>query len=219
MNQRRPETMSREPGADAYSMILDAIDRGDYAPGARLVETELADRFGVSRTPIREALGRLEIQGIVAHDGRRGMVVSSLDHDQLGELYEVRAVVEGLAARLAARHAAPEEMTILRGLVEEGRGVIDGAVGLRENNRRFHRQMHRASHNRYLNAMLDGMRRSMALLTRVSLEDPGRGAATIDEHDAIVRAIEARDENAADSAARRHVSNAYATRLKMDAAR
>lgn len=208
--------MSRENGADAYRMILDAIDRGDYAPGARLVETELAERFGVSRTPIREALGRLETQGVVAHDGRRGMVVASLDHDQLGELYEVRAVVEGLAARLAARHAAPEEIQLLRRLVEEGRAVAGDPVALRENNTRFHRQIHLASRNRYLNAMLGGVRRSMALLTRASLADPGRGAATVTEHDAIVRAIEARDEEAADAAARRHISNAYATRLRIE---
>ncbi len=211
--------MSREQGADAYTMILDAIDRGDFAPGARLVETELAELFGVSRTPIREALGRLETQGVVAHDGRRGMVVASLDHDQLGELYEVRAVVEGLAARLAARHAAPEEMSILRELVDESRGYADDGAALRENNRRFHRQLHRASHNQYLNAMLDGIRRSMALLTGVSLSDPQRGMETVDEHDAIVRAVEARDEDGADRAARRHISNAYATRLRLEAGR
>ena len=79
--------------------------------------------------------------------------------------------------------------------------------------------MHRASHNRYLNSMLESMRRSMALLTRASLAEPGRGAETVEEHHQIVRAIESRDENAADAAARRHVSNAYATRLRMDAAR
>ena len=78
--------MTRDGAPDAYALILDAIDRGKYPPGARLVETELAERFGVSRTPIREALGRLETQGVVAHDGRRGLVVASLDHNQLGEL-------------------------------------------------------------------------------------------------------------------------------------
>jgi DNA-binding GntR family transcriptional regulator len=211
--------MSRENGADAYNMILAAIDRGDYAPGARLVETELAERFGFSRTPIREALGRLETQGVVAHDGRRGMVVASLDHDQLGELYEVRAVVEGLAARLAARHAAPEEIALLRQIVEESRGYADNPAALRENNTRFHRQIHLASRNRYLNGMLGGVRRSMALLTRASLADPGRGEATVTEHDAIVRAIEARDEDTADVAARRHISNAYATRLRIELSR
>lgn len=208
---------TKDAPTDAYAMILDAIDRGGYVPGSRLVETELAERFGVSRTPIREALGRLETQGVVAHDGRRGLVVASLDHNQLGELYEVRMVVEGLAARLAARHAAREEQSILRGLVEDSRSLIQNGEGLRENNRRFHRQIHLASHNRFLNNMLEGIRRTMALLTGVSLSDPIRGAETVEEHDAIVRAIEARDEDAADAAARAHISKAYETRLRIEA--
>ncbi len=211
--------MSRDPSPDAYSLILDAIDRGRYPPGARLVETELAERFGVSRTPIREALGRLETQGVVAHDGRRGLVVASLDHNQLGELYEVRAEVEGLSARLAARHAAPEERALLRRLVEDSRRLTNDAAGLRDNNRRFHRQVHLASHNRYLVTMLEGIRRSMALLTMTSLSDPSRGAETVEEHDEIVRAIEARDEDEADEAARRHISRAYETRLRLEADR
>jgi len=214
--------MSKTPQGgptDAYAMILDAIDRGRYAPGARLVETELAERFGVSRTPIREALGRLETQGVVTHDGRRGLVVASLDHNQLGELYEVRMVVEGLAARLAARHAAREEQAILRALVEDSRELIHDGEGLRDNNRRFHRQIHLASHNRFLNNMLEGIRRTMPLLTGVSLSDPIRGAETVDEHDAIVRAIEGRDEDAADAAARAHISKAFEMRLRIEAGR
>ena len=211
--------MSRDGATDAYSLILDAIDRGRYPPGARLVETELAERFGVSRTPIREALGRLETQGVVQHDGRRGLVVASLDHNQLGELYEVRAVVEGLAAHLAARHAAPEEKALLRRLVEDSRRLTADPESLRDNNRRFHRQVHLASHNRYLNTMLDGIRRSMALLTMTSLSDPLRGAETVDEHDAIVQAIETRDEDGADAAAQRHISRAYEKRLSVEAER
>jgi DNA-binding GntR family transcriptional regulator len=75
--------------------------------------------------------------------------------------------------------------------------------------------MHRASHNRYLDQMLQGMRRSLALLSTTSLSVPGRGAASVAEHDAIIRAIEARDEDAAETAARRHISNAYVSRLKV----
>ena len=211
--------LPRETAPDAYSLILDAIDRGRYPPGARLVETELADRFGVSRTPIREALGRLETQGVVQHDGRRGLIVASLDHNQLGELYEVRMVVEGLAARLAARHAAPEEQALLRALVEDSRSLVNDGEALRDNNRRFHKQVHLASHNRFLNTMLEGIRRTMALLTGVSLADPIRGAETVEEHHAIVAAIEARDEAAADAAARLHISHAYETRLRIEAGR
>jgi DNA-binding GntR family transcriptional regulator len=197
-----------------YQLILDAIDSGELPAGTRLIETGLAERFGVSRTPVREALKRLEAQGVAATKGRR-LVVASLDHDQLGELYEVRGVVEGLAARLAARHAAPEEIAVLRGMVKADRMLVDSPRELARANKRFHRQMHRASHNRYLNQMLQGMRRSLALLSTTSLSVPGRGAASVAEHDAIVRAIEARDEDAAEAAACSHISNAYTARLKI----
>ena len=78
---------------DAYELILEAIDVGIYTPGDRLVESELADRFGMSRTPIREALQRLETQNLLARDGR-SLVVASLDHSQLSELYVVRSELE-----------------------------------------------------------------------------------------------------------------------------
>ena len=93
----------RTPPKDAYDMILGAIDVGEFRPGDRLVESDLADRFGVSRTPIREALQRLETQSLLSRDGR-SLIVASLDHSQMAELYAVRTELEGLAARLAARH-------------------------------------------------------------------------------------------------------------------
>lgn len=203
---------------DAYSLILEAVDRGDLKPGQRLVETDLADRLGVSRTPVREALQRLETQGVVARDGR-SLRVATLDHNQLGELYEVRGVVEGLAARLAARHAAPEEIQVLREMVESDRAVIADPSVLSMANRRFHRQMHRASHNRYLNQMLESMRRSMALLSSTTLGAPGRGAESLAEHKAIVDAISVRDEAGAQMAAEKHISNAYRARLLLESDR
>jgi len=205
--------------ADIYDNLLDAIDRGDYAPGARLVEAELADRFGVSRTPVREALNRLEAQGVVARDARRGVVVASLDYDQLGELYAVREVMEALAARMAARHAAPAEIDLLDEMVSQDRARADDPAALSQTNKAFHRQLHRASHNRYLIQMLDAMRRSLALLSSTTLAVPGRGAQSVDEHGAIVAAIAARDEDAADAAARRHIANALGARLRLEAHR
>ena len=205
---------SDSPDRDVYHLILDAIDAGELKGGSRLVETDLAERFGVSRTPVREALKQLEAQGVAAVEGRR-LVVATLDHDQLGELYEVRGVVEGLASRLAARHAAPEEIAVLRGMVEADRALLNDPRSLSQANKRFHRQLHRASHNRYLNRMLQDMRRSLALLSTTTLAVPGRSAESVAEHDAIIRAIEARDEDAAEAAARHHISNAYASRLKI----
>lgn len=209
-------TEPKTPIRDAYALILDAIDTGLYKPGDRLVESDLADRFGVSRTPIREALQRLETQSLLTRDGR-SLIVASLDHNQLAELYVVRGELEGLAARLAARHATPEEVRVLRDMLEADHGLLDDPAAMSRANRRFHKQIHLASHNRFLVQQLDLVHRSMALLATTSIAAEGRPADTLREHDEIVRAIEARDGDAAYTALRDHISKAFVTRLKLDA--
>lgn len=201
---------------DAYALILEAIDSHIYKPGDRLVESELADRFGVSRTPIREALQRLETQSLLTRDGR-SLIVASLDHSQLSELYVVRGELEGLAARLAARHAAPEEIKVLRDMLTDDQKLVDDPSALSRANRRFHKQIHLASHNRFLVQQLDLVHRSMALLATTSIAAEGRGSKTLEEHATIVSAIEAGDGDAADKALRDHISEAFVTRLKLDA--
>jgi DNA-binding GntR family transcriptional regulator len=208
---------ARSPQKDAYALILEAIDSHIYKPGDRLVESELAERFGVSRTPIREALQRLETQSLLTRDGR-SLIVASLDHTQMAELYVVRGELEGLAARLASRHATPEEIRVLRDMVEADRKLIGNPDALSRANRRFHKQIHLASHNRFLVQQLDLVHRSMALLATTSLAAEGRGAGALDEHQAIVAAIEAGDGDGADKAVREHISKAFMTRLKLDAA-
>jgi DNA-binding GntR family transcriptional regulator len=209
-------TEPRATQKDAYQLILEAIDVGAYRPGDRLVESELADRFGVSRTPIREALQRLETQAMLTRDGR-SLIVASLDHNQLSELYVVRTELEGLAARLAARHAAPEEIKVLRHMVEDDHKLLDDPSALARANRRFHKQIHLASHNRYLVQQLDLVHRSMALLATTSLAVDGRGIEALKEHDDIISAIENGDGHAAYAALSAHISNAFETRLKLDA--
>ncbi len=201
------------PARDAYSLVLDSIDLGEYKPGDRLVESELAERFKVSRTPIREALQRLETQGVLTRDGR-SMIVASLDHNQLGELYVVRAELEGLAARLAAQHAVPEEIRLLQRLVDADRQWVAQPQILARANKRFHRQIHLASHNRYLIQQLEMVHRAMVLLASTSLAAEGRGEAALNEHQAIVDAIAARDGETAEAAIRNHISVAFEVRLK-----
>jgi DNA-binding GntR family transcriptional regulator len=202
---------------DAYSLILAAIDAGLYKPGDRLVESELADRFGVSRTPVREALQRLETQGMLARDGR-SLMVATLDHNQLAELYAVRSELEGLAARLAARAATDEEVRVLCGMVEDDRRLIGGDPRLlAQANRRFHKQIHLASHNRFLVQQLDLVHRSMALMATTSFAAEGRDEVGLQEHANIIAAIAARDPDAASAALRTHISKAFETRLRLDA--
>ena len=207
---------SRPTQRDAYGLILEAIDVGIYKPGSRLVESELAERFGVSRTPIREALQRLETQSLLTRDGR-SLIVASLDHNQMAELYVVRTELEGLAARLAAQHASVEEVNVLQQMVDADRIRVSDAAALARSNKRFHKQLHLASHNRFLVQQLDLVYRSMALLATTSLAVEGRGPVALDEHQAIVTAISDRDEALAYEAVKQHLSQAFVTRLKHDA--
>ena len=208
-------SLIRQQNKDAYSLILEAIDVGVYKPGDRLVESDLADRFGVSRTPIREALQRLETQSLLTRDGR-SLIVSSLDHSQMAELYIVWAELEGLAANLAAKHATSEEIKVLQDMVDSDRKIISDPSSLARSNRRFHKQIHLASHNRFLIKQLDLVHRSMALMATTSLAADGRGAVAVEEHQAIVTAIADGDSTKASEKLRNHISVAFITRLKQD---
>lgn len=202
---------------DAYSLILEAIETGVYKPGDRLVESELAERLGVSRTPVREALQRLETQSMLTRDGR-SLIVATLDHNQLAELYAVRTELEGLAARLAARHATEEEVRVLKTMVEDDRALLGGDPrALSRANKRFHKQIHLASHNRFLVQQLDLVHRSMALMANTSFAAEGRDEVAIGEHAAIVEAIAQGDGDAAAAALKTHISKAFETRLRVEA--
>jgi DNA-binding GntR family transcriptional regulator len=141
-----------------------------------------------------------------------------LDHTQVSELYVVRGELEGLAAKLAARHATPEEVRVLGDMLTADRALVDDPDALSRANRRFHKQIHLASHNRFLVQQLDLVHRSMALLATSSLAAEGRSADTLEEHAAIVNAIATGDGEVADLALRDHISKAYVTRLKLEAA-
>ncbi|WP_458093806.1 GntR family transcriptional regulator [Roseomonas sp. WA12] len=207
---------SRSSGSGAYEQLLEAIEGGALPPGTRLREAELAERFRISRTPVREALKRLEAQGLVLHEPHHGAVVASLDYAQMTELYHMREVLEGTAAGLAATHATPTEVEILREMVERDRGLLENPAALAGTNRSFHRQIRLSARNRFLNTSLETLRVSLALLAGTTLAVPKRGAESVEEHAAIVAAIEARDAEAAEAAARRHIRNAFKVRIGLE---
>ena len=208
----------RKDGKDAYELLIEAIDKGTYPPGARLVEAELADRFHVSRTPIREALQKLETQHFLIRDGR-SLIVSKLNHSEVRELFEVRAELEGLAANLAAQHAAEEEILVLQQMIDADRNLINEPDRLVQTNRRFHHQLHLASHNGFLINQLNDVHRRMALLVSSSLEVEGRATQALDEHQTIVDALKSRDGDAARKAIKLHLSRAFEMRLRIQSTR
>jgi DNA-binding GntR family transcriptional regulator len=206
--------MQARTGADIYAELLSAIEEGALRPGTRLREAELAREFGVSRTPVREALKRLEAQGLAVHKPNRGMVIPVLGHDEINELYTVRQVLEGAVARFAAQHASDAEIGILRDMIAVDRRHIDDAEALARFNREFHRRLTLASHNRYLIEQVAHLRQAILLLHGTTLVDPARRRSAIEEHARIVEAIAARDGAAAEEAARHHIGQAHAARLK-----
>ena len=207
-------TMDRLTADRAYRALHDRIAEGKIAPGDRLREAVLAEEFGLSRTPVREALRRLESDGLLVHEPHRGMVVRTLDHQAVTELYLMREVLEGTAAALAARHASDAEIDTLQGMVEAQKGIDGGAEASRLN-KLFHRALYRGAHNRYLIDMLDGLTASMTLLGRTTLSLPDRVHRAQDEHGTIVDALRAHDPEAAERAARAHIQAAHRARLRI----
>lgn len=200
-------------GQAAYRRLLDDIRHGALLPGSRLRETELADRLGISRTPVREAIRQLEADGLVVHLPRQGASIRSLDHAEVVELYEMRAVLEGTAARLAARAANDIELAELVALNGELAKTPAGAQA-REVNRQFHRMLLDAARNRFLVKSMSALQKTLLILGPTTLAEPSRAVAAVEEHGAVLSALQARDGGAAETAMRAHVDAALAARLR-----
>ncbi|MFD1883265.1 GntR family transcriptional regulator [Paracoccus pacificus] len=187
-----------------YDLVRKEITAGTIRVGDRVTEADLAERFGVSRTPVREAVARLEADGLLTNESRRGLVVTELNHQQVVELYFMREILEGASARLAAQSASDIELSMLEELINKETVSLNDPSTLLEINQRFHRLMMLAAHNRYLLRSLSQLTLTMSLLPSL-LDRGGRAEAAAEEHRAIVRALVARDREGAEEAARQHI--------------
>jgi len=198
---------------EAHNLLVAAIEHGELTAGMRMREVELAERYGISRTPIREALKRLEAQGLVTHTPNQGAVVTTLDFNQMAELYLMREILEGTAARLSATRATNPEIEVLAEMIEHDRRHTNDSRLLALTNRQFHRQLHLSARNSFLSNTLENMQLSHILLVGTTLADPARSNQSFDEHAAIVRGIREHDPDAAEAAARAHVRYAFKWRM------
>ncbi len=201
------------PGGSVYDRLLTDLHEGRLQPGMRLLETELAERLGVSRTPVREAIRQLEADGLVTHVPRQGAAIRTLDYAELMELYEMRAVLEGTAARLAARGASDIEIEELFAINE----ALAQAGPTREAwvlNRQFHAALLDAAKNRFLRRSTQGLQKALMILGPTTLLQPERAENAVAEHQAVLEAIKARDGAAAEAAMRQHVEGAQRVRVR-----
>ncbi|SMH28974.1 GntR family transcriptional regulator [Maritimibacter sp. HL-12] len=213
MTQEPEDQGNQSHWQSAYERLIDEIRLGNFLPGARLRETDLAARLGISRTPVREAIRRLEADGLVEHQPRQGATLRRLGHAEVTELYEMRVVLESTAARLAARAASDLELAELDEINDEMTAATDPVLIARAN-RQFHATLLNAAKNRFLRRAMTGLRRTALVLGRSTLLDPDRIAAAAAEHATLLAALHRRDEPAAEAAMRAHIEAAHRSRLR-----
>ncbi len=200
-------------GQIVYSQLLEEIRCGVLMPGARLRETEISDRLSTSRTPVREAIRMLESDGIVVHVPHSGAVIRSLDYSEIIELYEIRSVLEGTAARLAARHASEVEIAELKRINDEMRKAAYDSEVLAQSNKLFHIRMLATARNRYLVKSMSVLTRTLLILGPTTLADMTRAQEACSEHEAIIGAIEEHDLDGAEKLMRNHIGASLKSRL------
>jgi DNA-binding GntR family transcriptional regulator len=188
-----------------YRTLRHGIVHGGLAPGERLLSDALASELKVSRTPVREALRKLEAEGLVTHSGSR-LIVQALSEDDLTELFYVREALEGMAARLAAENASPAEVTAISELLDDmdcvrRHGHLDALRGL---SAEFHQSVCRAAHNHRLSQLLAGLLDTARKIQTSTLFGEGRAAEASREYRDLVAAIAAHDPDRAEALARAH---------------
>ena len=196
--------------------IRQAIIDGTFSPGERLMEIQMADEMGVSRTHDREAIRKLELEGFVVMIPRRGTYVADISIKDITEIYEVRTILEVLAAGLAAERITEEELATLNGyLLEIGQHVanmdMDKIVAV---DTAFHDVLYTASRNERLRSIINNLREQLTGIRGRSMSYRGRLIETMDEHRNLVDAIAARDVERAQHAARVHIENAEHTLMR-----
>lgn len=198
----------------AYARLFEAVQAGTYRPGDRLREAEVAERLSMGRTPVRDALRRMESEGVIEHRPRMGAVIRSLTQPEVVELYEMRIVLERTAAELAARHAGPAEMAELEDLnAAMGADGLDPGEASRLN-ANFHRCLFMAARNRFLLQSSRSMTNALMLLGPTTLDDAPRIREVHLQHAAILDAVRAHDSAGAGAAAAEHIETSLRHRLK-----
>ncbi|MGC1496378.1 MAG: GntR family transcriptional regulator [Sulfitobacter sp.] len=201
-------------GEVAYQRLHAAIRAGEFQPGDRLRETDVAERLSLSRTPVREALRKLESDGIVEHRARIGAVIRTLSHPEVVELYEMRVVLERTAAEMAAKHASPAEIDALEDLNAQIHGVPDDAQAASALNQDFHRCIYLATRNRFLLESARALNNALMLLGPTTLADEARIKTVCAQHSEIIEAIREGDAERAGDAAEVHLQTSLRHRLK-----
>ena len=204
----------KSSGETAYDALIESIRSGLFAPGDRLREEDVSARLGLSRTPVREALRRLEADGIVEHKARLGAVVRQLSHSEMVELYEMRIVLERTAAEMAAKHGSEAEFDALEDINRAIADERDNPARAAAINQEFHRGLYLACRNRFLLEAARALNNSLMLLGPTTFTDEARIDTVVGQHQDIIDALRGRVPEAAGAAAQTHLYTSLRHRLR-----
>lgn len=193
-----------------FETLRDAIINQTLEPGERLMEIQLAEEMGVSRTPVREAIRKLELEGLVIMVPRKGAYVAGISVKDIHEVFEVRASLEGLAASLAAKRITPEELDEMEKSLFLEAGELEGnnLRSIVEIDTTFHDLLYKAARNEKLFQMVNNLQEQLQRFRSASLARPGRSKTALDEHRKILEALALRDEKLARKLAIEHIESA-----------
>jgi len=214
-----------------YESLREAILQGRLKPGERLMEIQLAEELGVSRTPVREAIRKLELEGLLVMAYRKGVYVSDVKAKDIIDILEIRAVLEGLAAGLAAERITAEELEEIELILHQHKYNINFSPNFLEGDNqgrdfslpadyerdlahmvemdtKFHDLIYRASRNKRLEQIITLLKTQIQHFRATSLAQPGRTRIATEEHKKILEAISERNVSLAQELAQKHIENA-----------
>lgn len=191
-----------------FESLREAIISGVLEPAERLMEIQLAEEMGVSRTPVREAIRKLELEGFVVMIPRKGAYVAGVSHKDVADVFEIRSALEGLAAGLAAERITEEEIEQMERILLYRQGEEMNLEEIVETDTDFHALVYRASRNERLIQILANLREQIQRFRATSLAVPGRIKDAIDEHRGIVEALARHDVEEAQALASAHIVTA-----------
>lgn len=186
------------------------ILNGHYKPGDSLSEMRVAEELGVSRTPVREAIRQLELEGLLAYVPNKGAIVKGMSEEDIRDIYEIRMKMEGLAAKRAAVNITPTQATELKEILEfEAFYTHKGDAGqILQLDSRFHELIFKASGSRLLDRTLSSFHHYIQRARSLALHNPDRAQKALEEHEAIMNAIVEGHKDDAERLMEEHIRNA-----------
>lgn len=214
MDPKSNKSKHEPQSAVCYEYLVSKMQRGELVSGMSVTEQGVADELGISRTPAREALRRLESDGLVVSEPRFGMKVTELGYIETLELYEAREALEMAAVEICAEKISDIEIAELEILQEQMAGSVRDPSRMASLNYAFHKALLNAVKNRYLTMSFEVIQKTLAILGPTTLANTERAEESLTEHQELIQCLKQRDSEGARKVMGRHLSNAKRIRLR-----